>query len=190
MIEKELAEKRKEFRYTIEKGRVIFERGVLPQHQAIRMRILRFFRESKIGAIVTAPVIYSLIIPFSLADLFVTVYQHICFRVYRIPLVKRSEYVVMDRKYLQYLNIIEKMNCIYCEYVNGVISYVREVASRTEQFWCPIKHARQVKGVHERYYDFIEFGDTQDFRKKLGMQREKCRACEAPCTEGEKQQSG
>ena len=89
--------------------------------------------------------IYSLIIPISLLDLFITVYQHICFRVYGVPLVKRGEYVVRDRKYLQYLNIIQKVNCMYCEYSNGVISYAREVASRTEQYWCPIKHAHKVK---------------------------------------------
>lgn len=181
-IERELEQKRIEFRYRIEQKRVIFEQGVVAQHRLLRMKILRFLRESKILAIVTAPVIYSVIIPLALLDLFITVYQHICFRVYNVPLVVRGEYVVMDRKYLAYLNWIEKLNCIYCEYGNGVIAYAREVASRTEQFWCPIKHARKIKGVHERYYDFIEYGDTQDFRKKLGDQREKCRACETPCS--------
>jgi hypothetical protein len=33
-------------------------------------------------------------------------------------------------------------------YANGVFAYVREVGSRTEQYWCPIKHARRVLGVH------------------------------------------
>lgn len=181
-IEQEIEQKRAEFRYTIEKKRVVFEQGVVAQHRLLRMKILRFLRESKILFILTAPVIYSVIIPLALLDLFVTVYQHICFRVYGIPRVVRGEYVVMDRKYLAYLNWIEKLNCVYCEYGGGVLAYAREIASVTEQFWCPIKHARKVKGAHERYYDFIEYGDTQDFRTKLGQHREKCRACETPCS--------
>jgi hypothetical protein len=177
-IEREIDRKRDEFRYKIEQRRVVFEQEVIARHRALRMKISRFLRTSKIGYIVTAPVIYSLIIPFSLMDLFVTVYQHICFRVYGIPLVKRSEYVVMDRKYLEYLNWIEKLNCIYCEYGNGVIAYTREVAGRTEQFWCPIKHAKKIKDAHSRYLEFIEYGDTENFHEKLKTQRDRCRACE------------
>ena len=69
--------------------------------------------------IVTAPVIYSLIIPFVLLDLFVTVYQLICFPVYKIEKVKRSDYLIFDRYHLAYLNTIEKINCAYCSYATG-----------------------------------------------------------------------
>ncbi len=175
--------RRLKFRYTLEQGKVVFEQSVIMRHRLLRIKLLRFLGESKIGAVITSPVIYSLIIPISMLDLFVTVFQHVCFRIYRIPLVKRSDYVVMDRKYLEYLNLIQKVNCIYCEYSNGVIAYVREVAGRTEQFWCPIKHARKVKNMHDRYYDFIEYGDSEDFPRKVHEQREKCRACEMPCDE-------
>lgn len=177
-IEQEIDRKRDEFRYKIEQKRVVFEQEVILRHRALRMKISKFLRDSKIGYIVTAPVIYSLIIPFSLMDIFVTVYQNICFRVYGIPLVKRGEYVVMDRKYLEYLNWIEKLNCIYCEYGNGVIAYTREVAGRTEQFWCPIKHAKKIKGAHSRYLSFIEYGDSDNFHAKMEQQRDRCRACE------------
>lgn len=180
-VEREIEERRDEFRYRIEQKRVVFEQSVIAQHRLLRMKVLKFLRESNIMTVVTAPIIYSLIVPAVLTDVFITFYQHICFRVYGIPMVRRGEYVVMDRKYLQYLNWIEKLNCIYCEYGNGVIAYAREVASRTEQFWYPIKHARKVKGAHERYYEFIEYGDAQDFQQKLSQHRDKCRACEAPC---------
>lgn len=179
-FEKGIEEKRQKFHYHLERKKVVFEQSVIERHRLLREKLLQFLRKSEIGTILTAPVIYSLIIPAVLMDLFVTVYQHICFRVYEIPLVKRSEYVVMDRKYLEYLNIIQKINCIYCEYANGVIAYVREVASRTEQFWCPIKHANKISGVHDRYYDFIEYGDSDGFKGKILDQREKCRACEMP----------
>jgi hypothetical protein len=180
-FEKGVEERREKFRYRLEHGKVVFEQGVAARHRLLRIKLLHFLRQSKIGAIVTAPVIYSLIIPISMLDLFMTIYQHICFRVYGVPLVKRSEYVVRDRKYLQYLNIIEKINCMYCEYSNGVIAYAREVASRTEQYWCPIKHAHKVKAAHDRYYDFLEYGDSDDLQAKMDQQRDKCRACEAPC---------
>jgi len=140
--------------------------------------LLRFLRDSPVLFIVTAPLIYAQIIPTLVADAFVTLYQWICFPVYGIPLVKRSEYVVMDRKYLAYLNLIEKINCIYCEYANGVIAYVREVASRTEQYWCPIKHVRKIKEPPQRYYEFLEYGDAEKFHENWDKERQKCRACE------------
>ena len=180
-FEKGVEERRLKFRYTLEQGKIVFEQGMIARHRLLRMKLLRFLAQSKLGAVVTAPVIYSLIVPIAMLDLFMTVYQNICFRVYGIPLIKRGDYVVMDRKYLEYLNIIQKVNCIYCEYSNGVIAYAREVASRTEQFWCPIKHAKKVRDAHDRYYDFIEYGDSEDFLAKIREQRDKCRACEAPC---------
>jgi hypothetical protein len=55
---------------------------------------------------------------------------------------------VFDRYHLAYLNVLEKLNCAYA---NGLIAYVREIAGRTEQYWCPIKHARRVIGAHSHY---------------------------------------
>jgi len=180
-FEKGFDERRAKFQYTVHQGRVEFEHSIAIRHRLLRMRVGHFLAQSKLSYIFTAPFIYSLIIPIALTDLFVTVYQNVCFRTYRVPLVKRSEYVVRDRKYLEYLNAIQKLNCMYCEYSNGVIAYAREVASRTEQFWCPIKHARKLKDAHDRYYDFIEYGDSEDLPTKMEDQREKCRACEVPC---------
>lgn len=81
--------------------------------------------------------------PFVILDLGVSVYQAVCFTVWHMQRVRRADYVVIDRHRLPYLNLIEKLNCLYCSYANGVIAYTREVASRTEQYWCPIKHALQ-----------------------------------------------
>ncbi|MCH9740876.1 MAG: hypothetical protein K0U38_08570 [Epsilonproteobacteria bacterium] len=69
--------------------------------------------------------------------------------------MKRSDYVVLDRYNLFYLDKVEKINCLYCEYFNGVIGYVREIAARTEQFWCPIKHSR-----YNRFFDFRDDGSS------------------------------
>jgi hypothetical protein len=63
------------------------------------------------------------------------------------------------------LNALEKLNCVYCSYANGLIAYVREIAGRTEQYWCPIKHARRVIGAHPHYAQFQDYGDAAAFRK-------------------------
>jgi hypothetical protein len=106
-----------------------------------------------------------------LIDLFVTTYQAICFPIYRIPKVKRSDYLVFDRADLPYLNAIEKFNCFYCSYGNGVAAYFREVAARTEQYWCPIKHARRVRSAHDRYPKFFDYGDAEAFQQGLSRLR-------------------
>ena len=46
----------------------------------------------------------------------------------------RGQYIVIDRHRLKYLNAIEKLNCVYCGYGNGVIAYARDIAGRTEQY--------------------------------------------------------
>ena len=114
-----------------------------------------------------APVIYSGFVPMLLLDLFLFLYQSICFPVYHITKAKRSEYVILDRGDLPYLNILEKFNCFYCGYANGLMSYGREVAGRTEQFFCPIKHARRIEAAHDHYTNFFEFGDAESYRRGL-----------------------
>jgi hypothetical protein len=65
------------------------------------------------------------------------------------------------------MNGIEKVNCTFCSYANGLIAYVREVAARTEQYWCPIKHSRAIPTPHQRYRVFFDYGDAQRYRKEL-----------------------
>ncbi len=125
--------------------------------------------------VLTAPFIYSLILPLGLLDAFVTVYQAVCFRVYGIPRVRRGDYLVFDRGHLGYLNAIEKLNCAYCSYANGLIAYVREVASRTEQYWCPIKHARRVISAHDHYFAFMDYGDAEAYHRDLPALRQALR---------------
>jgi len=56
---------------------------------------------------------------------------------------------------------------VYCGYFNGLIAYTHEIAGRTEQYWCPIKHARRTSGFHSRYSRFLEYGDAQGYREEL-----------------------
>lgn len=119
----------------------------------------------------TAPLIYSMIVPFLLLDLGVTIYQFLCFPVYRIARVRRSEYLLFDRARLPYLNLLERLNCTYCSYANGLLAYVGEVAARTEQYWCAIKHSDQPRAPHGRYDTFADFGDARGYRVKRNSLR-------------------
>ncbi|HXT00121.1 MAG TPA: hypothetical protein VN915_05565 [Elusimicrobiota bacterium] len=166
----QLAEKRRQFRYGIEKGRVAFDAEVAAVQGKLRQGSWRFLWESPRASLLVAPVIYSLFLPLLLLDLWLWVYQALCFRVYGIARVERARYIVLDRRSLPYLNAIQRFNCDYCGYANGLIAYAREVASRTEQYFCPIKHASRCAGAHLRYHDFADFGDAEAYRsswKKL-----------------------
>ena len=159
--------------YLYEDGKIKFKEGIEDTHRKLKKTIFRFFLDSKIRNVLSAPFIYSMIVPFVILDLSISVYQQICFSLYRIKKVKRSAFIVIDRYKLQHLNSIEQFNCVYCGYGNGVLSYAREVASRTEQYWCPIKHARKVIGRHSRYHDFIDFGDGENYHQRLAEYRKK-----------------
>lgn len=166
-IEVELAKRREELRFHFENRRIVFEREVLRIHREIKTRLSRYLIDANPLVILTAPVIYSLIVPVALLDLCVIAFQAICFPLYRIPKVRRRDYLVFDRHHLAYLNAIEKINCAYCSYANGAIAFIREVAARTEIYWCPIKHARRVLGPHPHYQGFADFGDAEAFRERI-----------------------
>ena len=168
-LEAELALRRAELRVGMERGRAFFEEEILRRHRELRTRLSTYILNARPMVVITAPVIYAMIVPFVLLDLFVTVYQAVCFPVYGIPKVRRGDYLVFDRHHLAYLNALEKLNCAYCSYANGLIAYVREIAGRTEQYWCPIKHARRVIGAHPRYATFEDYGDADAYRKWLAQ---------------------
>lgn len=108
-----------------------------------------------------------MIVPLALLDLWASLYQAICFRVYEIPRVRRRDYIVFDRDQLSSLTWIKALNCRFCGYGIGVIAYVREIVSWTEQYWCPIKHAVRISSPHDRYAAFLEFGDAGSHRNRL-----------------------
>jgi len=166
-LKSEIEAREKELSYTIEKHRVRFEKEVLQRHKKEVENVFKYIFTAPILNLVTAPVIYSLIIPGMLLDIFVTLYQAICFPIYKIEKVRRREFIVIDRQYLRYLNSVEKLNCTYCGYMNGLFAYISEVAARTEQYWCPIKHAQKTRGFHTRYRHFFDYGDAGTYRSEL-----------------------
>lgn len=168
---REIGEQQERWHYRLQRGRVWFERELLDAHRRMRMGTLTYLRESHLLTALTAPVIYSLVLPLVVLDLWVTIYQWLCFPIYGMPCVRRRAYFVLDRHKLAYLNGIEKVHCVFCGYANGTIAYVREVAARTEQYWCPIKHAQAIPDPHDRYPGFFDYGDAAGYRHGLVDQR-------------------
>ena len=172
-VESELSHARAEWRYRIEAGRIRFERDVRLAHDRLKQSIPAFLRESSPLNLLMAPIIYSLIAPIALLDLWISIYQALCFPIYGIARVRRSTYIVIDRHHLAYLNAIEKVNCVYCGYATGVFAYVREVAGRTEQYWCPIRHAKRIRAPHTHYREFVDYGDGEGYHRELPVLRAK-----------------
>ena len=166
-VERLLAEKRAEFRYTLRRGKVVFERSVRRLQRQQRTGLWRYLRQAPLSFILSAPIIYGMVIPLVVLDLSITVFQHLCFRAYGIPRVCRGDYLVIDRHQLGYLNAIEKLNCVYCGYANGLIAYAREITARTEQFWFPIKHAQRTLDAHHRAEKYFDYGDVDAWRSGL-----------------------
>ena len=170
-LEKELAEEFEqvgsEVRYTIERRKVRFTREVKQRHKQLAKKWSSYIYESGFLMTLSMPIIWGAVIPALFMDIFVSFYQFVCFPIYGIPKVRRGDYIVIDRQALSYLNWIEKLSCVYCGYFNGLIGFVREVSARTEQYWCPVRHARTPKAPHSRYRFFLEYGDAESYRARL-----------------------
>jgi len=175
-VEALLAQRRKAFKFTLVDRKPVFEKGVAEAHAKLRKSAARSIAEAYLRNLIAAPFIYALVGPLIVLDAFASLYQAIGFRVWRIPRVARRDFVVLDRGALAYLNWIQKLNCVYCGYANGVLAYAHEIASRTEQYWCPIKHAIRVRNPHKRYYGFIDYGDADAFEAKVQALRERLRS--------------
>lgn len=153
--------------YHIVGRRIEFEQAVRETHRRLKVGIFRWLATVRPQNYLTAPIIYGMIVPIVFFDLCLMIYQLTCFSIYRIARVRRSDYIVFDQRHLAYLNWIEKLDCLYCSYGNGLMAYAREIFARTEQYFCPIKHARRVRGTHERYSKFIDYGDAEDLHRKF-----------------------
>ena len=170
-LDAELAKRSAELRIGIEHGRIAFEEELLRRHRELRQKLLPYLFGAHPLVMLVSPVIYAGIVPFLLLDLFVSLFQAVCFPIYGIAKIKRSDYFVFDHHHLAYLNALEKLNCAYCSYANGLMAFAREIAARTEQYWCPIKHARRVIGTHARYALFDDYGDGEHYQARLAELR-------------------
>jgi len=160
-----------QLRYRIEDKRVMFEQAVNEAHLKLKTGVFRWLMTVRPQNYLTMPIIYGMLIPIVFLDLFVNLYQMICFTIYGVAKVKRANYFIMDHQQLAYLNIIEKIHCMYCSYAVGLLGFASEVTARTEQYFCPIKHSRKVLGAHSHYKHFLDYGDADNLHERINELR-------------------
>ena len=166
-LRKALGEQQSTVFFQIKGKRIEFEQSIKQTHRRLKQNFFRWLVTNRPQNLITGPIIYSMIIPLLVTDVFVSFYQMTCFPIYGIKKVRRADFIIFDRQQLHYLNFIEKFHCTYCAYGSGMIAYVSEIIARTEQYFCPIKHARKVLGTHKRYVQFLEYGAAENYQTKL-----------------------
>jgi hypothetical protein len=170
-LEEELAtvlhEQEDELLYHLQGKRIEFEESIKQAHKKLKTGVLPWLFGRRPINIITSPIIYGMALPLVMLDLLVSLYQLTCFPIYRIEMVRRSEYFLFDRRHLAYLNVFERLHCMYCSYATGLVAYFAEILARTEQYFCPIKHSRNFPGTHSRYAHFLDFGDADRYSEKL-----------------------
>lgn len=167
-----LSEQPSSMYFQIKGKRVEFEQSIKETHRRLKTNFFRWLVTNRPQNLITGPIIYAMIIPLVITDIFITFYQLSCFPIYGIKKVRRSDYIIYDRQQLQYLNFIEKFHCTYCAYGSGMIAYISEIVARTEQYFCPIKHARKILGTHARYARFLEYGEADNYEARLEEYRQ------------------
>ncbi|MFM0124142.1 hypothetical protein P0D73_35550 [Paraburkholderia sp. RL18-101-BIB-B] len=173
-LQTELHQRETKLFYRITGKRVEFDEAVGKIHRESKAGIVHWILDSRPQNSFAAPFVYVLIVPLVFLELCISIYQALCFPIYRVAKVKRVDYIVLDRSQLG-LNFMEKFHFAYCEYANGLFAYGTEIASRTEQYWCPIKHAHKVLGTHARYERFLAYGDAEQYQARLKQFREALR---------------
>ncbi|OIR17791.1 hypothetical protein GALL_20130 [mine drainage metagenome] len=153
--------------FQIKGKRVEFEKSMQETHRRLKTNFFRWLVTNRPQNLITGPIIYSMIIPLLVTDFFISLYQLTCFPIYGIKKVRRGDYIIFDRQQLNYLNWIEKFHCTYCAYGSGMVAYISEIVARTEQYFCPIKHARKILGTHSRYVHFLDYGVAENYEEKL-----------------------
>lgn len=161
-----LQESQIQLNFSVKGKRIEFEKSVKQAHKQLKISMIKWLG-NRPRNLITGPIIYSMVLPMLLLDACISFYQATCFPIYKIAKVQRSDYFIFDRYHLSYLNWVEKSHCMYCTYGNGLLAYATEIIARTEQYFCPIKHARKMLGRHARYARFVEYGDAEDYQKKL-----------------------
>jgi hypothetical protein len=120
------------------------------------------------------PFILGMSIPVVLLDLCIEIYHRVAFPLYGIPVIKRSNYIRIDRQKLSYLDPPSKVWCMYCGYVNGFFAYAVKIAGDTEAYWCGIKHQDGggfIPQPHQK--DFLAYGDKKAYEDFI--KEEKCK---------------
>ncbi|MDQ5970916.1 MAG: hypothetical protein QG603_693 [Patescibacteria group bacterium] len=168
-LQKEYDRMAKQYGFSINERRVIFLKKFNDRNRSLRIPTWRYAVPRNIRHFLSIPFIYIMIIPVVILDFFLMLYNTTALPLYHIPKVARKDHFIFDRQFLAYLNMIQKINCVYCSYVNGLFSYASEIGARTERYWCPIKAAHRPKHYHTWYKDFADYGNPEQWNTKFNQ---------------------
>lgn len=117
--------------------------------------------------IIAIPIVSSLFFPLVILDIWAEIYHRICFPLYKVPYLKRNNYIKIDRHKLKYLSFWQKAYCVYCGYANGIVGYWVKMAGVTEKYWCGIQHEKNANFIPPKHHEeFSKFNDEEDFKQK------------------------
>lgn len=141
------------------------------QLKKFKVGFFKYISAIRLRFIISIPFIGAMIIPAIILHVFLEIYHRICFPLLGIPTLKVRNYFIFDRHHLAYLNWLEKIFCMYCSYYSCLLTYAREIAGLTELYWCPIKHAKRVRGEHNQYHIFVDYLEGKKYREKKEILR-------------------
>ena len=168
---KEYARLAEKYGFYLRQKKVVFLEKFRTRNRLLRIPAWKYVIPTSIRHVLSLPFIYMMIVPAVILDAFITLYHLVAFPLYGIPKVKRGEFIVYDRKFLDYLNVIQKVHCLYCSYVNGLFAYSAEIAARTERYWCPVKAAHRPAVYHGWYEDFADYGNPEQWKEKFNNRK-------------------
>lgn len=163
---------REKYGFSYIKWKITFSQSAKDYQKNFKIPLGTYFIPKSYRHFLSMPFIYGMIFPAIFLDISLFIYQQTALRLYHIPLVKRSDYIIFDRKHLSYLNFMQKINCLYCSYVNGLFQFAVEIAGRTEKYWCPIKSAQRKKWEHSWEQFFADYGNPEEFKKIFNSNKE------------------
>jgi hypothetical protein len=162
-----VVDKQSQIFFKFEGRRIEFDKDLQAVHKKLKRGFFHWITTDRPQNLITGPFIYFMVMPMLLLDFTVSTYQAICFPIYRIAKVKRSQYILFDRHRLGYLNAYERLHCEYCAYASGLLAYATEIVAKTELYFCPIKHAHKVLAEHSRYKYFMQYGESENYHVHL-----------------------
>lgn len=151
--------------FFVRNKKVIFSNKIKEYQKSKKTNLFKYVFTANLRNVISVPFIYSLIFPVVILDLFLTMYIFTAFPLYWIPRPARKDFFIYDRRFLKYLNLLQKFNCLYCSYVNWLFAYAVDIWARTEQYWCPIKHALNNELVHKYAKEYADFWDVDWFNE-------------------------
>lgn len=126
----------------------------------------RFKQRGVVTILLAGLVIYAMVVPLLILDVCASVYQAVVFALLKIEKVSRSNYIAFDRS-VPHIGLLDRLHCHYCGYANGLLAWAREIALRTEQYWCPLKHVARELEKSMNHPSYADPADPSALTKKL-----------------------